>query len=61
MICLWFYGERHISVHKDPSKRVYFAHALVDGPHGYPCVPVDVVKRHTNASQHVYELVQFVV
>ena len=38
---------------------VFCTHALVDGLHWHPCVPVDVVKRLTNASQHVYALVQF--
>ena len=38
---------------------VFCTHALVDGLHGHPCVPVDVVKRLTNASQHVCALMQF--
>ena len=40
---------------------VFCTHALVDGLHGHPCVPVDVVKGLTNASQHVYALVQVFV
>ena len=38
---------------------VFCTHALVDGLHGHTCVPVDVAKRLTNASQHVCALMQF--
>ena len=59
MICLCYMASDIYQCIRTLQEGVFCTHALVDGLHGHTCVPVDVVKRLTNASQHVCALMQF--